>query len=362
MLANLRAKDLRDWLPQARREARMMNLHELITVPDYEALGIGYYPSKEGFEARCAQRFYERLPATTGLVFPFQNKFGEGFATVRELESETELRPERSYVYGRGYTLSKRTGLFGAHRLDIKRPYIILTDDEWRVCLDHGAVACLQLCPETLRRLAHSTRQIRLISSDARWLEEMAVLVQEGFQVIAKDEMVQTGIARRILKLLKGARPREEIATDVRNLLQVLPPLEQVSLLQWLEKQLGVPLRSWLVPMPEAWDEQGEFVARLDAALIDRLTAANISNGGLLLVDKGGKASWVPAQREALVGWWLQQLGDACDLVDWAYNSLGALPLVWLRNGEAHRFELHDRLAALLWQRVWTQVQFQTTE
>jgi hypothetical protein len=358
MPANLRAKDLVDWLPQARREARVLSLHELITVPDREELGLGYYPNKETFEARSAQRFYERLPESTGLVFPYRSMFTDTFATIRELETETELREGRAYVYGRGRTFNNRTGLFGGHRLDIKRPHIILTDDEWRVCTDLSAVACLQLCPETLRRLAHSTRQVRLVSSDARWLESMTALVQEGFQVLAKDEVVQAGIARRIIKLLKSTRPREVIATDVRNLLAVLPPLEQVSLLQWLEKQLGVPLRSWLVPVPEAWDDQAEFITRLDTALSDRLTQLRVSAGELHISTKTKQEFRVPTQPEAFVGWWLQHVGDARDLVDWAYNSLGALPIVWLRDGEAHRFELHDRLTTLLWQRVWAKVEF----
>jgi hypothetical protein len=356
MPADPKVKDLGPWLEAARDEALALALDQLVTVPDRAQLGLGFYPSKGTFERACSARFFARLPDTSGLVFPYTSRHVPGFATVRELESDTHLGPGRAYVYGRGRDRDHRTGLFGGHRLDVKRPFVVLTDDEWRVCTDPAAVACLQLCPETLRRLTFSTRQVRLASDDVTWLVHMAQLVAEGFHVVAPDERVQADIAKRIVALLKSTRSREAIASEVRSLLSVLPPLEQVTLLQWLEKELGVPLRSWLVPVPEGWDEQGAFIGQLDAALAEAV--AEVRHAQQLVVHpRDGAPVPLPALPEAFAGWWLQQRGG-CDLVDWAYNSLGALPAVWLRGGHADRFELNDRLTALLWQRLWKMTRF----
>lgn len=310
------------------RFADELNL-DIVQESDSEKLRLGYYPDKASFEPFVTHGFYNRLPNTHGLVFPYVREKIVTMLVVNEMESETALSSAgRTYIYGDGQHHFNKQGIFGGHRLKGKsRREIVLTDNELLVCRTPNAIAVQELCDFSLELLHARAKHIVLTSNNRSWIIHMMKLSKLGFDISVDSEHVLEYVAREIINLTKASLTPAKLARQAARYLRGLTVLEQGAVVKTVERFTGVTIQTAVYDTvrPEYISETAYF-ADLTTTLFTKIEAVAIGKDTLILTLKAGGHQKLLIQPSAVVAFICTLFDVKEDLVQWSYNHFNGIP------------------------------------
>lgn len=335
--------------------ARQMPPEQFDRYPHLSDLRLGWYPSAAFFRPEAEEIFHKALPDTTGVVFPYHHDWGTlSHLAVIPYEEDGSLNHKRRVaVPAKGSRTTRLSGIFGIHRLKVRQPSIVVTDDELLVCRFSNAIAVSYPHPRVAHIIKRSTSVVNLKSNNPRWIHQMLALAKHGLQVSVNDRPLVDHVADLLVQMLHE-RVGLSIVTDrVQGILGNLVPLERVAVIQLVKQATSVNLEEILPSEFKIYAREAEFYESVQRELGKLVLDTWLDSTGvwieLDLAD--GRRFTVPFNKLSVGAAVCEAAGIELDLVDWARRDLKELPHFYLYRGKDQmetRAGICDRIAEVV--------------